>query len=289
MFPLASAIDINMIAIVLNVHKSDIMPGKVDDFSYQYYEYYTTYKGKSLRQPKNDSNYVYPAKLVVFDFDGTLTSSSSLLNVWEELWVMTGYSVNDCAKFISEFKREKISHKEWCDITLHKFRARNLSLSSVIDMAKDIALIEDVPEVLKFLFDKGISLHLLSGSIDVVISEVLGNSGRYFTTMRSNRMRFSPSGELAEIIGTRFDFQGKADYLTELIKKHDIHPYELLYIGNSMNDRFAHLSGARTLCVNPHLVDADDPKEWTHQIRKLSTFKEILPYVFTSSSDYAEI
>jgi len=48
-----------------------------------------------------------------------------------------------------------------------------------------------------------------------------------------------------------------------------------------MNDKFAHLSGARTLCVNPRFIDPFNKTQWTHQIKKMDSLKEILPYIFS--------
>ncbi len=54
----------------------------------------------------------------------------------------------------------------------------------VVEIAGDIALLNGVAEALSYLEEKGVSLHLLSGSIDVVISEVLGEHERFFKTIK---------------------------------------------------------------------------------------------------------
>lgn len=127
---------------------------------------------------------------------------------------------------------------------------------------------------------------MLSGSIDVVIKTVLGKNERFFKTINSNMMRFSEKGLIDEIIGTEYDFHGKADYIKGLIKRYNVYPYEVLYVGNSGNDRFAYLSGARTLCINPHFTDSYENREWTHQIRRVDSLKEILPFIFPLGKDY---
>ncbi len=281
-FPFASEIDVQLIAIVLEIHKSELKIGRVDDFSYQYYEYFNTYRGKQLGTKLTTSRSLFQAKVVVFDFDGTLTKQNTNLNVWEELWLKAGYTVNDCAKYTTQFKRGVISHQQWCDVTLKYFQKGKLTKNKVLEVARKFTLLDDVPWTLKHLKEKGISLHVLSGSIDVVIREVLGVHENLFSTIKSNSMRYKDSGDIDTIIGTKYDFEGKALYLKELAKLHDVHPYEILYIGNSMNDRFAYLSGARTLCINPHFVDGNDPKEWTNNIRDLTSLKDILPYVLSN-------
>ena len=210
-FPYADETDIGLLAIELDVPKSDLLTGNVDDFSYQYLEYYLTYRGKPIKSRREFSRSLFPAKVVVFDFDGTLTTSSSNLNAWEEMWVRSGFSVNECAKYTRLFKQERISHRKWCDITLEKFKEGRLSEAAVKEIAQGISLISDVPEVLLFLKDCGIHLHLLSGSIDVVIREVLGSHESLFSTMKSNSMRFSARGDINEIVGTKYDFEGKSD------------------------------------------------------------------------------
>ena len=87
-------------------------------------------------------------------------------------------------------------------------------------------------------------------------------------------------GYLEGIIGTPYDFEGKAKFIKRIIEDKGIDPNSILYVGNSFNDEFVYLSGVETLCVNPVGTDFYNNKVWHNYIRRLVSLKEILPYVY---------
>jgi hypothetical protein len=54
---------------------------------------------------------------------------------------------------------------------------------------------------------------------------------------------------------------------------------DILFVGNSSNDRWASRSGVPTLCVNPHFTDGNDAKEWLYCIREMDNIMEILQFI----------
>ena len=89
---------------------------------------------------------------------------------------------------------------------------------------------------------------------------------------------------LKRIIGTRYDFEGKADYHRTLMSDQGFDPLEVLFVGNSCNDVFASQSGARTLCVNPRFTDPNNVEHWTYFIRQMRDLSEVLPYALPAES-----
>ena len=89
---------------------------------------------------------------------------------------------------------------------------------------------------------------------------------------------------MSQIIGTKFDFKGKADYLKDLIEENEISPYEIMFIGNSCNDVWAYESGAQTLCVNPMFTDPHNAIQWNFFIREMEDLRDIIRYVLPNSS-----
>ena len=67
-------------------------------------------------------------RVVVFDFDGTLTKPALTANTWETLWMLLGYPVKECEKYHRQFSRHEIDHDEWCEITEKKFIEANRHL-----------------------------------------------------------------------------------------------------------------------------------------------------------------
>jgi phosphoserine phosphatase len=92
-------------------------------------------------------------------------------------------------------------------------------------------------------------------------------------------MTFDKNGKLEKIIGTIFDFKGKASYIEKIANELNIKPYEILFVGNSNNDQLAYTSGAVTLCVNPILTDPFDEKKWSNTINDMHNLDQILKYI----------
>jgi HAD superfamily phosphoserine phosphatase-like hydrolase len=257
--------------------------GKDDDFSSLFIHYYYTYReqkrSKSIPQEVTQEFRLFPIKAVVFDFDGTLTNRHEDKTTWERIWSSLGYDLNDCAFYHTQFSKGVISHEKWCDITCQKFRDRNLSEQQLLGISETISLIPGTTDVLRKLREKNIRLFILSGSIKAIIRNTLGELYDLFEEVKANDLIFGEDATLREIIGTKYDFKGKADFLRQVMKDYRLSPLEVLFIGNSCNDVWASESGARTLCVNPHFTDHTNIKHWSYAIRKMADLNEIMKYL----------
>lgn len=268
------------IADSLNCSVGNIKAGLPDDYLTYYLSYY--YRNKGLINPRKTQEKgleLFSTKAVVFDFDGTLTNTRSGLTTWESIWLKLNYDINECAEFHWQFYNAKISHKKWCLITEGRFKKRGLKKNHLDEISKQIKLVEGTEDVLKYLTSKDVKLYVCSGSVDYIINKVLGIKRKYFDEIKSNKFRFNSDQSLKRIIGTRFDFEGKSDYLNQIAIENDIQPYEILFIGNSLNDEWAQQSGALTLCVNPKLTNPDQHIHWTYSIRTMKNLNEILKFV----------
>ncbi len=124
-------------------------------------------------------------------------------------------------------------------------------------------------------------LYILSGSIKQYIEIVLGKEiAQCFTEIKANRFLFDAQGNLEGIIGTPYDFEGKAKFVTKIISETSILPQDILYVGNSFNDEFVYESGVETLCINPANTDYYNNKIWHNYIRNLTNLSEIImPFI----------
>lgn len=279
-FPLCPVEHLEMLASALKIGTAELSAGNFDDHASQFVDFYIRYRGKEQSKVKPIADLpLFPAKVVVMDFDGTMTIRRDHLTSWEKIWVSLGYPVNECAKHLSQFRTSKISHAEWCSRTLEAFRAKGLKKDQVLDVAREIHLLPRVRETVEKLKLASIPLYILSGSINVIIESVLGDLRREFKEIRANRLEFDSSDVISDIVGTEYDFEGKAKFLRKTFDTHGVDPYDVVYIGNSGNDEWAWRSGARTLCVNPHFTNPYDGKKWRHQIRDMQQFDEVLPYI----------
>lgn len=215
---------------------------------------------------------------IVFDFDGTLTKDKTNCTTWEKIWLSLGYSKRDCQELHKRYNNNEISHKEWCKITEERFIERGLRKENMEKIAAGIHLINGVKKTFKKISDKGIKIYIVSGSIDLIIKNVLGNLNQYIKEVKANYFKFDSDGFLDEIVGTKYDFEGKAYFILQIAEELNISPKDILFVGNSINDKFAYRSGARTLCINPKLVDPSDKKVWQYYIEDCDNLEEVISF-----------
>lgn len=233
-------------------------------------------KFKDIREKYNPTGHT---QVVVFDFDGTLTKTRKNQTSWEAIWNSLGYLENACKELHHQFDEGKISHSEWCKITEKKFKEMYMHRDVLEKISKKIHLIKGVRDTFLVLRRKNIKIYIVSGSIDSIITSVLGSTNQYVQEIQANEFKYNQAGFLTEIVGTQFDFEGKAKYIAGLAEKHKISPQDILFVGNSINDRFAYQSGCKTLCINPVLVDITDIHVFNNCIPYTENLKDILPFI----------
>lgn len=218
-------------------------------------------------------------QVVVFDFDGTLTKTKSR-TTWESLWELLGYDVEECRELHRRFDKGEFTHQEWCDLTADKFIEKKLTQQQLLELSKQIKLISGCAKTLRLLKERNIKLYIVSGSIKEVIENVLGNSHFFFTEIKANEFVFdTQTSILHKIIGTKYDFVGKANYISYIANRLGIATSDILFVGNSNNDMWVYQSGAHTLCINPSLTNYHDYTVWHNTIVECKDLQEILPFV----------
>lgn len=263
---------------VLDCH-GELEAGKEDGVLSVYISYYHSNRGKQPNKDNgsNDSQELFPIKSVIFDFDGTLTHQDRR-TTWELIWEELGYSIENCAKLHRDFSNNAIDHREWCERTCDAFNDKGISEATLNNVAARIKLMDGVRELIEILADNEIEMHILSGSIEQVIYRVLGPLAAKFTHIQANSFKFSGS-VLSYIQGTDYDFEGKATYVLNLLERKKWSPTDILFVGNSSNDRWVSRAGVTTLCVNPHFTDGNDEREWIYCIREMHDIREILKFI----------
>jgi len=222
-------------------------------------------------------------KALVLDFDGTITNSDSSKTTWEALWVLLGYDVEECRKYHAQFVKKEITHSEWCRITQNKFVANGLNKSHLIQVAGEITLMKGVRETFQYCRNLDISIYIVSGSINYIVGKVLDKLCEQINIERieANKFLFHENDDLKEIVGTKYDFENKATFINEVAKELGIPTRQILFVGNSDNDEYAHISGARTLCINPIPGKTDHTNKtiWHNAIEKCDNFEMIKEYI----------
>ena len=216
---------------------------------------------------------------VIFDFDGTLTHGKTNKTTWESLWVNLGYDVKACQELHMQYDRHIITHSQWCKQTQEKFCERKLNKKTLNDISQNIKLIDGIEDTFKRLESLNIKIYIVSGSILYIIKRTLGNLNKYVDEVKANIFKFDSNGFLTEIVGTKYDFEGKAEFISQVASELNISPQDILFVGNSVNDRFAYISGARTLCINPKLTDITNQTVWNDCIPTCENLLEIFDFI----------
>ena len=262
----------------------ELRAGQHDDFLTQYLIHYRRRtRNGTLRRDVRQLELEFSTRAIVFDFDGTLTTERNAGTTWERLWQAAGLTRDECADHHQRFRKKELSHREWCAFTRDRFRHARLTREQVNAVARSIELAPNTRRVLEDLKQKKVHLSILSGSIKSVIREALGDCYDLFDEVRANEIDFDDDGIVEDIIGTRFDFETKPDFIRELIRDRRLDPLDVLFVGNSVNDAWASRAGARTLCVNPIKTDPDNARNWTHSIEYRASLDQIMRFVSPSA------
>lgn len=245
---------------------------------------YYKYERKKMEQYKSQkglAKFPFPCaktKIVVFDFDGTLTDKDFQKSSWERMWEECGYSVADCDELAKQYFSGQFNHQEWCNKTAERFIDKEFSLDTLDRVAKKTKLIKDCDNLFSYLNKKGVKLFIVSGSVDKLIHMVLGD--KLYSTLeriQANKMDFDNNGKLEKITSTRYDFEGKARYINGFLKE-GYTPNQIVYFGNSNNDEYVHSTGIKTICVNPAQTDPHSTDIWNDSIHTQSA-NDLLKFI----------
>lgn len=282
-FPYCFDYERKSIENALNISNGGLVIKERDVASSLYKSYYD--KNKGLTPTLKFLNNKKDAKIVILDFDGTIVDAHALKTTWEKIWVALGYDVKLCKELHARFDRHEFSHQKWCDITAEYFKAKMLSESIIKDIAKGFEIVPGFQETIQKLKKCNVKLFIVSGSIREIIVEILHELVSDFESIDANRFVFNENGVLERIIGTEFDFEGKAERIKKISSEYNISVDEILFIGNSFNDAHVYKSGARTLCVNPTKTNSHNQIYWHDSIDEMKDFTEIIPYVFPNQAN----
>ncbi len=229
------------------------------------------------------------SKVVFVDFDGTLTVNNKNRTVWELMWEELGYEPIKCKALHRKFTNREISHSEWCDITNDYFRQKDFDYKTMLKVEEKIELIADVEETFRILSENNVKIYILSGAVKEVINDILDFDGKYIDDIVANHFEFDMrTGKLRNIYGTKYDFEGKAQYIENKLEELNLEKSDCIFIGNSNNDEYVGKANIRTLLVNPINTDGFKRDIWMYYLDRIISFKEILPFVLPEIYDLEE-
>lgn len=227
-------------------------------------------------------------KIVVFDFDGTLSRVDKGFNCWNALWTALDALEVDI-KYYNMYINKEITYSKWCEIIEEEFIARKVNKKLVEDIGKKIKLQGNIEEFLKLLKDSGVKIYILSGGIKNMIQASLGELVKYITDIQADYFSYDEMGFITSLnLCEGHTIENKDEFVNLLIKQYQILPEQLLFVGNGLNDETVYKTGVRTLCVNPDGANYDNKDIW-HNVLWTEDLLDVLPYVTKVKEDNNDI
>lgn len=206
-------------------------------------------------------------KAVFFDFDGTLTEKHG--NLWRKIWEYLGYETGEGSYYrslLNSFLDNKLTHQKWCELTLKAYNEKGFNIDILNKLVSQMKLMKGLENLFKTLYKNNVEIHIVSGNIISVIRNVLGDKLKYVTNVVANEFVFDNKGLLVDIIGTKYDCEGKAKYIEEVCKKKGFKKDEVVFVGNSLNDEWVYKAKVKTICINPDETKSEDSEIWNKVI-----------------------
>ena len=217
-------------------------------------------------------------KLVIFDFDGTLSKPDKINNTWARIWNKIDMLDEDDRLF-ELYKNKEITYLQWVDEIVKIFRNNNVTNAMFTSLANEIELLDNCEKVFKIFYENGIKICILSGGVKNIIEEKVKNFSRYITKIEAEFLTLDENGVVNGAKLSDSNIEDKSHFILKQMKEYDLKKEEVVFVGNSYNDEEAYKSGATTICINPVETDYTNKTIWTYYIEQTNDLTTILPFI----------
>jgi phosphoserine phosphatase len=156
---------------------------------------------------------------------------------WTVVWKHLGFPEAVYKKAMRDYIKGTTTYQEWCDIAVAQFRAKGLRRSDFSKMMNGVSVTRNLNETLQTLRASGFVIALISGGMDTFIEEKIPNAAELFDYICINRIRYDqPSGLIAGVDATPFDFEGKTVALKAICERNGCTLKEAAFVGEGFND-----------------------------------------------------
>jgi HAD superfamily phosphoserine phosphatase-like hydrolase len=213
-------------------------------------------------------------KLIFFDLDGTLVDG--LDYIYQHLWEHFGVDKSRPKAALERYLGGEITYPEWIEHDVALFREVGATKLSILEAIKVLYPMEGVFEVLETLSVRGHKLFVLSGSMDILVGAVLGDSAAVFEDVFINRYVFDAQGHIVRAIPTKYDMEHKATCIKDMAQKYGVDIADCVFIGDNVNDVHAAFVAGTSIafnCKSDELAQAA-----THHVVS-NDLRDILPHI----------
>jgi phosphoserine phosphatase len=171
-------------------------------------------------------------KLICFDLDDTLITKNSSKN----LNLSLGVTVEKDRELYDEHMSGKITYEEWNDKLFELYLEHgDATREGITRILSGYEYVDHAREVINNLKRKGYVLVLISGSIDILVSQVAHDLGIEYHKAH-NSFVFNDSGRLVSVHADGSDTHAKLRYLEAFAEMLDISIDECACVGDGAND-----------------------------------------------------
>jgi len=173
--------------------------------------------------------------VVAFDLDGTLVRGQKPFS-WKQIWDFLGYTDNIRKLGAQKYLKGEWTHQEWCTWACKMFRQKGLTRASLCELGKSMRTVANLRETLVGLKEAGLVLGLISGGIDVFLTEAIPDAFELFDHIYINRLQFDTNGIISGVLANSFDFEGKVDALHDICTHSGCSIEQAVFVGEGFND-----------------------------------------------------
>lgn len=181
-------------------------------------------------------------KLICFDLDGTIVDKTTF--IWQTLHNYFQTDQHRRKDAMEQFHAKKITYDAWAQHDLQLFKERNVTRKEMLKAFAPLCLMPGALETLTNLKQRGFTLAVISGSLQIVLEHLLPNYKELFDVVLINHVYFDAAGKIERIVATPFDMEQKATGLKKIAAHEHIPLAQTIFVGDNYNDlHVAQLAG----------------------------------------------
>lgn len=213
-------------------------------------------------------------KLVAFDVDGTLVDNVKYS--WQLFHEAFKVDPVERENARIDYYSKKISYLEWAEHDIGMWVKKGIKKQDFIAAMKDLRIMNGAIETLHELKKRGLKLIIISGSINIIIEQLLPDYQAIFDDVFISRLSFDKYGNICDVKATAYDMEHKATALKLICKRENISLKECVFIGDHHNDVMVAKEAGLSIAFN---CQNDDLKNVANVCIEKKDLREILKLI----------
>lgn len=174
-------------------------------------------------------------RLIAFDVDGTLVTHERQQVVWQLFHERFVGDPDIGWERYQDYLAGRISYERWVDLDVGAWQERGVRRQAMADLIRaELSVVPGCRDTLAELRRRGYRLAVISGTLDIVLDELL--SDQVFDHVFTNKLFFSSDGSLSGWRATPYDIDGKARALAAIATAEGLTSAQCAFVGDHVND-----------------------------------------------------